>query len=528
MPAPSRRPSIASWPLHPFLLAAHPVFSLLLSNVTKVPLADIVWPLALIESATLLALLLGRALCGSWRRAGIYGLWAVVLMLFFQRFDDTLRFAFSGPVNDWLAVVLWLAVLALAAGLIRRVRGDLRIATLALNVAALVFLAVPLSIVGYFNYQALTVRSAAVAAANQPVPKLTMPADGKLPDIWYIVLDRYARADVLQSHYDFDNTPFLEALSGQGFQVLDQSAANYQRTGHSLASTLNLDYLDAVGAVTGQRSSDWVILYQLLEDYKVWRALKPLGYAFSHFGSWWTPTAVNRFADENTNWKVLPTFQRFLWGHSLPGRLAKAVGWRAMDYRRLQCERVAFKFDRLNELAAKPSRPKFVLAHFLMPHPPFVLTADGACLDAEQARARSRRDNYIDQVRYTNDQLRRLVRRIKDSSDGEAIIILQADEGPWPKRFAGDEHTLGLDTNPINWLGLSTAELREKMAILNAIYLPGGTAAARLPRTMTPVNTFRLIFRQWFGADLPALPDENFIYLDDRRVFGFRRVTDQL
>jgi hypothetical protein len=354
------------------------------------------------------------------------------------------------------------------------------------------------------------------------------------------VLDRYARGDVLRSHYDFDNSAFLTTLRGAGFQVLDQSAANYQRTAHSLASTLNLDYLeaagDAAGDAAGKRSSDWVILYQALEDYKVWRALKPLGYEFSHFGGWWTPTAFNRFADRNVNWKVTPTFQRFLWAHSLPGRLARAAGWRPMDDRRLQCERAKYKFDRLAELAAAESekaKPKFVFAHFLMPHPPFVLTADGRCLSLAQARARSRRDNYIDQLRYTNNQLARVVKLIQAQSKGQAIIILQADEGPWPERFAGDEHTLGLDANPVQWTRLSASELREKMAIFNAIYLPDqktaqGSPASALPAAMTPVNTFRLIFRRWFGADLPALPDENHIYLDDSRVLEFQPVTDGL
>jgi len=524
----SSRGAIGSWPFHPFLLAAHPLFSLLLSNVNRVPLSDIIWPLAVIEAGTLVILLVCRTFSGSWRRAGLYCLLIVVLLLFFQRFDALAIFAFDDGLNTWLLMVLWLAVLLPVSGLIWRAKGNFRGATLALNAATFVFLAVPLSIVGYFNIQALTVRDTAVAAANRPVPELVKPASGDLPDIWYIVLDRYARADVLQSHYDFDNSPFLKSLVDSGFQVLDKSAANYQRTGHSLASTLNLDYLDAVTAVTGEQSTDWIVLYRLLEDFKVWRALKPLGYTFSHFGSWWTPTAFNRHADHNVNWRVTPTFQRFLMAQSLPGRIARSADWQAMDERRIQCERVAQKFEELNKLANEKSAPKFVFAHFLMPHPPFVLTGNGTCLGLEQASARSRRDNYIDQVRYTNDRLLNMIRRVHAGSKGKAIVILQADEGPWPERFAGDEHTLGLDTNPIDWTKLSAIELREKMAIFNAIYLPDGVTTNKPLSSMSPVNTFRFIFRHWFGADLPPLPDENFIYLDDRHVFAFQRVTERL
>jgi hypothetical protein len=522
----SFRGTFGSWPYHPFLLAAHPLFSLLLGNVNRIPLSDVIWPLAVIEAATLIILLVCRALGGSWRLAGLYCLLIVVFLLFFQRFDAVVKFALGDVMNIWLQTVLWLALLLPVAGLIWRANGNFKAATLALNAATFVFLAVPVSIVGYFNIQALTVRDAAVAAANRPVPELVKPTGAELPDIWYIVLDRYARADVLRSHYDFDNGPFLKTLNDEGFRVLDQSTSNYQRTGHSLASTLNLDYLDTVTAVTGEQSADWVVLYRLLEDFKVWRGLKSLGYTFSHFGSWWTPTAFNRFADHKVNWRVTPTFQRFLWAHSLPGRLARATR-QAMDDRKIQCERVAHKFEELNKLADKPSAAKFVFAHFLIPHPPFVLAADGTCLSLEQARARSRRDNYIDQVRYTNDRLLDMIRRIQAQSRGKAIIILQADEGPWPQRIAGDEHTLGLDTNPVDWTELSPAELREKMAIFHALYLPDGVANS-LPPAMSPVNTFRFIFRHWFGADLPPLPDENFIYLDDRHVFTFQRVTEGL
>jgi len=526
MAAPARH-RFGAWPLYPFLFAAHPVASLLLGNVAKVALSEIVGPLLAIEAVVGVILLIARAVTGSWLRAAMYCFLMVILMLYFQRFENALKSVFGAEITDMIAIMSWLALLGLVTGLIRRSKSDFRVATMALNAAAVLFLIVPVSIIGYFNYQFLQNRDAAIAAVNQPVPELAKPTDAELPDIWYLVPDRYARGDVLQSVYGFDNSAFLDDLTRAGFQVLDQSAANYQRTGHSVSSTLNLDYLDAITAVTGPQSLDWVILYRLLADFKVWRALKPLGYEYSHFGSWWTPTAFNALADHNINWKVVPTFQRFLWGHSLPGRIAGAAGWRAMDYRRLQCERVAYKFDKLRELAAKKTAPKFVFAHLLMPHPPFVLRADGSCLSLDQARARSRRDNYIDQVRYTNDQLRSLISVIQAQSGREAIIIVQADEGPWPARFAGDELTLGLDTNPIKWRELSDAELREKMAILHAIYVPARHRTA-LARTATPVNTFRLIFRRWFGADLPALADENHIYRDDQHVFEFQRVTERL
>ena len=527
MPKPAGR-GIGYWPLYPFVFAAHPILALLLNNVSKAPLSAVLLPLTVVEGAVFLIFLLCRVLSGSWRRSALYSFLIIVLALFFQRFEDALVYVAGKGLNDRLTIVLWLVLLAVAWSLIWRSDSNFRAATAGLNAAALVIVAVPIFGIGYHNFHVMKVRATAVAAANQPAPTLTAPASGELPDIWYIVLDRYARGDVLQSQYDFDNSAFLKKLTENGFQVLHQSAANYQRTAHSIASTFNLDYLDKVGAVTAESPPDWVILHHLMEDFKVWRALKPLGYEYSHFGSWWTPTAYNRLADRSINWKSTPTFQRYLWGHSLPGRVAKALGWREMDYRGQQCERVAYKFDQMMDLTAHASKPKFVFAHFLLPHPPFVLSADGTCLSVEQASARSRRDNYIDQVRFTNDRLMRLINHIKAQQGREPIIILQADEGPWPVRIAGDERYVGMDTTPVNWATLSGAELLEKLAIFNAIHLPGEAKGERLPATMTPVNTFRLIFRRWFGADLPPLPDESYVYLDNQRIFSFQRVTEHL
>jgi hypothetical protein len=44
-----------------------------------------------------------------------------------------------------------------------------------------------------------------------------------LPDIYYIIFDGYAREDILESIYHFDNSQFTEQLSERGFFVAQQS-----------------------------------------------------------------------------------------------------------------------------------------------------------------------------------------------------------------------------------------------------------------------------------------------------------------
>ena len=46
--------------------------------------------------------------------------------------------------------------------------------------------------------------------------------DASHPDVYYVILDGYARADALATHYGYDNEPFLDALRERGFVVADQ------------------------------------------------------------------------------------------------------------------------------------------------------------------------------------------------------------------------------------------------------------------------------------------------------------------
>jgi len=49
-----------------------------------------------------------------------------------------------------------------------------------------------------------------------------------------------------------------------------------------------------------------------------------------------------------------------------------------------------------------------------------------------------------------------------------------------------------------------------------------------LPETFTSVNTFRLVFREYFGADLPPLPDRSYTWPDDGHIYDFRDVTGEI
>lgn len=79
----------------------------------------------------------------------------------------------------------------------------------------------------------------------------------KLPDIYYIIFDRYASAWTLKEIYNFNNSEFITYLSNKGFYIASESKSNYLRTGHSLASSLNMEFINYLSKNMGEDSDDW-------------------------------------------------------------------------------------------------------------------------------------------------------------------------------------------------------------------------------------------------------------------------------
>ncbi len=87
---------------------------------------------------------------------------------------------------------------------------------------------------------------------------------------------------------------------------------------------------------------------------------------------------------------------------------------------------------------------------------------------------------YRDQVNFADKRLLEIVKTILAKSDPAPIIVIQGDHS----YFQG----------------------ADRVKIINAYYLPDGGDKALYP-TITPVNTFRVIFNTYFGGNYELLPD---------------------
>jgi hypothetical protein len=312
----------------------------------------------------------------------------------------------------------------------------------------------------------------------------------------YVIFDRYAGNVTLAGQYGFDDRPFLDSLRARGFYVADASLCPYPKTAPSLAASLNMAYLDDLLDLRAQDPGDWAPMFDLIEGPRAARFLQGRGYEYVHLGAWWDPTAEDPAADLNVDFGTDSYEDRRGIYRSTPEQLAD-----------------------ITEAARRPG-PTFVFAHVTLPHPPYVFDRYGGYVPAEVEASRSRTESYLEQLRYTNVLAGRMVDRLLAVPENRRpIVVLQADEGP---------HPLAYEYDPLfDWTRATDAELAEKFFILNAYYLPGIDEDELYP-DISPVNTFRLIFRDYFGADLPPLPDRAFIFRDERHLYRYWDVTDRL
>jgi hypothetical protein len=135
------------------------------------------------------------------------------------------------------------------------------------------------------------------------------------------------------------------------------------------------------------------------------------------------------------------------------------------------------------------SGPKFVFAHFLIPHFPYVFDADGSSLigtSLTQPEGNLTTQEYFEgfrrQTMFTSDQILKIASELIRNSDLAPIIIIQGDHGP---NRAGEA---------------------ARMGILNAYFFPGNQTPS-LYNDISPVNTFRVLFNTYFGTQFDLLPD---------------------
>jgi Sulfatase len=503
----------ARLPFHPIAIALAPVLSMFASYPGSLERADAG---SAMGAAVTVAIALVCVAAAAYRDVTKAALFVCVLLAVFvtvgalyESIEDWQLAGYRVARRRYFVPLVYLGLAAFGLTLFRSRRRLTAITALA-NIVTLGALLPPA--IRLANVE-LTGRGAGNARVFVPALAADVPPTAK-PDIYYVVFDRYGDERTLREH-GVDNTPQFEYLANKGFFVARDSRSNYINTFLSLASSLNFTYLDEVPARVGGAAEDWRPIHELILSHRAGAFLRGQGYEYFHLGTWHPSTRWNPQATRNINYyTAVPRAAVQLLDNPLFEPVQRAFDSPLIDHRRQHWERIVWQVDDAVRLAAAAG-PKFVFLHLLVPHQPYVFDRDGRFVPRDEENRRTRRENYANQVRAANALMRRLIDGVLERSPSPPVIVVQGDEGPYPDGTEGRNY---------EWSRATPDILRTRSGILNAYYLPGEHSTS-LYASISPVNSFRVVFNAYLGTRLPLLPDRTIRHGSHRRPFTFTDIT---
>ena len=311
------------------------------------------------------------------------------------------------------------------------------------------------------------------------------PADGNVveasfeakPDVYFLVMDNYARSDFLQRYFDHDNTSFLNALRERGFSVSKDFNSNYPSTFLSLASTLEMDYVATPDVTFDNRDPfvEAIVGGSLVHD-----TFRSAGYTIAH-GSYKVTSAGCQGNEE----------------YCLDKGLATSLG--EIEYGLLSLTPIATLLGRVQFYGLPPQtldqyiekvsnvpfeKSVFYFIHSNPPHPPFYMTEQ--CIEGPISAINAREGDQNMKAAYNisvDCAGRGALQFIDDvlAKDSEAVIILQSDHG--------SSSTVDWRVPATEW---TTVQSEERLAALSAIRTP--ERCNELDGDVkSSVNTFRAV-----------------------------------
>jgi len=503
-------------------MALYPIIFLYAHNIDIMPASSIAFPLAITLVSTLLVWLSLGLLMRDIVKSGL--IISLFLFVFFS-YGHTHQLLSEWIVKDmgaaneitgrfiqhqnqdlfWPLMMAYFFFTAAMVVCIVKTRRQLFNLTKIMNVimAALFFFSVANIVVHRFKISGIFPRQ------SQEVPMVSEGHADQMPDIYYIILDGYGRDDILKEYFGYDNSEFTAFLQEKGFYVASKSRTNFVWTYLSLASSLNYQYINNLSDLLGKDSCDREIAYAMIKKNKVSQFLKAAGYRYVHFDSTWGATHSNPFAD------IEIYCEKNIFQDDFMRQLVSTTILRFWE-EPVKVDLVSSHLHAFSmlETVAEWEGPKFVFMHMIPPHHPYLFDREGnikrhAYISNQfefHKHLWGEKDQYIDQLIFITKKIKAAIQTILDKSKTPPIIILQSDHGPILKNSPRGDY------------------LKARTAILNAFFLPGETNF--LYDTITPVNTFRLIFNHYFNTSLPLLPDETF-YSKYRRPWDFTRIRKE-
>ena len=305
------------------------------------------------------------------------------------------------------------------------------------------------------------------------------------PNIYFIVLDMYARQDVLKDQLRIDNSEFLKGMEARGFVVDRQSFSNYPTTPLTLSTSFNMDFY----SFTKDYSVDLILGHSPVVSF-----FKEKGYQFI-------------FVDSGGNSQISCSgFEDHCFGSGnidddMALLLQMTPLWRMMRsgsfYRYFEALYLLTDLEQslaeVSDHLERTRQPSFVFAHILSPHEPARFTSSCELLfTTNPGLGSATSEQYRNDLPCLNEQVLRSVDLILETDKSDPIILIQSDHGIRGVEFASNDELL---------------DLKNLMTFL----LPDSCRSSHYPG-MTPVNNFRLVISCITGTPFKPVEDRLLIW----------------
>jgi hypothetical protein len=498
--------------VHPFLIGVYPVVALLAHNFGDVGLFSSLRSLLLTLAITAIILWLATLILRNHPRAAMVTSFLLLLMFYYGHVFNLIENAQVAGIDigrHSILATFWSVLLIVGVWvIIKKIKTPQRWIR-PLNIFSCFLLLLPIiQITSTQVSSMIATRRVNSTAPNSLAERLSPPSQEMLPDIYYIILDTYTRADALQEVFNYDNSSYLNSLENRGFIIGTCSQSNYRYTEASLTSSLNMQYLDSLSEKLAPPNQSIEDMKVFLQNSNVFQTLQDLGYQSVVFESGYKPTEFQNADIYLSPQRGMLTTQLFGGLNPFEAMLLRTTAGRlALDLHMfprglentlfnsaylIHRARILYELEKVTNIPSIAG-PKITFVHILAPHNPFVFGPEGEVLmrttpftlnmDVDASELPAYITGYDGQVSYLNMRTLEAVDTILYKSENPPIIIIQGDHGS--PRIPG-------------W----------NMAILNAYYFPDEQGRAMLYPSISPVNTFRVIINAYLGGSLDLLPDK--------------------
>jgi hypothetical protein len=337
------------------------------------------------------------------------------------------------------------------------------------------------------------------------------------PNIYYILIDAYARQDTLQETLNYNNEPFLQKLESLGFVVSRKAFSNYHFTGASLSATMIMNYHmeDKNGHIQYGK------MHTSLQGVNSVRKTFSLnGYHIINIPAHWHQMDCYGFEHTCIKQRGYEIFQSFI--SDTPFKIFKLPN----RYVEPDVIKLALSVER--------KEPIFVFAHLAQVHD--AIHADGKkSIHVKHPIYSGSEDGnqYLNSIKIVNEKIIDLVSYIINN-DKNSIILLQSDHGPTYVGNQNNKDSYYWLYNSNNLRPVDRRDCKYTFGILSAVYFSPYIQVSEEMKEyfrgqLSLVNVFRSIFAWLSDVQATLLPDVSyFLYYDDNYKSYTKHSIDNL